>query len=32
MQSIVDAVRCVLEGKTADRLFEQPMAMASIGG
>ena len=26
------AVRRVLEGKTADRIFKQGMAMASIGG
>ena len=31
-QSITDVVRRVLEGKTADRVFEQGMAMASIGG
>ena len=30
--SICHAVRHVLEGKTADRVFDQEMAMASIGG
>lgn len=30
--SIADVVRRVLSGKTADRIFEQNMAMASIGG
>lgn len=32
MDAIAAAARCVLEGKTADRKFEQEMAMASIGG
>jgi cyclic pyranopterin phosphate synthase len=31
-RAICHAVRHVLEGKTADRIFEQGMAMASIGG
>ena len=30
--AIADAVRHVLEGKTPDRIFEQEMVMASIGG
>ena len=32
MPAIVQAARRVLEGKTADRAFEQELAMASIGG
>lgn len=31
-QGVVDAARHVLMGKTADRVFEQGLAMASIGG
>ena len=31
-QSIYNVVRRVLEGKTAERVFEQGMAMAAIGG